>query len=83
MTDFLQMSYATKRRNPRVDATPSVLFCLRDATDLEFIQLIQEPRLEWGKLHNLGPYTMQQSICLHFASRVPMTELDGSRNAEG
>ena len=67
--EFLEMAALSKLRLPPLQTRPGPLLSLRDATDVELVQLIHRQRQAWAGPHLPGPFTMQQSICLHLASR--------------
>ena len=54
--------------------TATTTLCIRDATDTELVRLIHPDRQSWGTKRNLGPFTMQQAICLYLAARVDYSE---------
>jgi len=71
---FLEMSRAVKERIPHIREPMQRPLSLRDATTRELVHLIHKERQEWGRVRNLGPYTIQQAVCLHLATRTEYTE---------
>jgi len=81
MTEFLEMSRLAKIRVPLLQQDHKPLLCLRDATDIEMVHLIHAHRQECGRSLQLGPFTVQQAVCLHIAtigsySEARMIELE-------
>ena len=74
MSEFLVMSQNAKRHIPHLQAPPAPMLCIRDATILELIYLIHGQQQKLGAKRNLGPYTLQQAVCLHFASRCDVSD---------
>ena len=73
--EFLCMAAAAKARLPPIDQPAVLRLSLWDATPLELVYLIHEQRQKYGAEHSLGPYTLQQAACLHFASRLDISDL--------
>ena len=57
-----------KNRLLLIKESPSQPLCLTDASDVELVHLIHNLRQRWGRLRNIGPYTIQHSVCLHMVS---------------
>jgi hypothetical protein len=74
ISEFLQMAHMTKVRLPHRQQATRPPLSIRDATDLELIHIIHCDRMAWGEARILGPYTLQQAICLHIASRGDLSE---------
>jgi hypothetical protein len=68
-TEFLKMAASTRLRLPHIPEVVSQPLCLRDATPDEWVHLIHLRRQEWGRHHMLGPYSVQQAVCLHMACK--------------
>ena len=74
ISEFLRMAHRTQIRLPHRQQAPRLPFSIRGATDFELIHIIHCERKAWGQARNLGPYTLQQAICLHIASCGDLSE---------
>ena len=68
------MAHAAKKRLPPILQPEPIRLCIKDATFKERIYIIHALRQKKGAECGLGPFTLQQAVCLHIGTTDGISE---------